>query len=192
MNAGVTSRGSPMPKSISSIPLAAASAFQSSRRANGYCASSVSTGERRMPRKRPRKELLQGVVGPLELADLYPFVHCVRIPRSTGAEVDRIEAPGRKVGDVRPRLLRLHLEAADGAQLLDERRPRCDVRRRRVGENLYVAADQLAHAFDGRFGGSVRRVPEVEDRLGARGDDVRSDAGVQLRDGDHLAKDEPV
>ena len=45
MNAGVTSRGSPMPKSISSMPRAAASAFQSSRRANGYCASSARTGE---------------------------------------------------------------------------------------------------------------------------------------------------
>ena len=41
MNAGVTSRGSPMPKSITSIPRACASAFQSSSRANGYWASSV-------------------------------------------------------------------------------------------------------------------------------------------------------
>src|SRR5437899_1459664 len=99
MNAGVTSRGSPMPKSISSIPLAAASAFQSSRRANGYCVSSLSTGERRMVRTLPRKELLQGVVGALELADLYPLVDRVRVPRPTGAEIDRIQASGRKLGD---------------------------------------------------------------------------------------------
>ena len=45
MNAGVTSRGSPMPKSISSIPRARASAFHSSSRVNGYCARSARTGE---------------------------------------------------------------------------------------------------------------------------------------------------
>jgi len=33
------------------------------------------------------------------------------------------------------------------AQLFDERRARCDVRRRRVGEDLDVRPDQLAHAL---------------------------------------------
>src|SRR5258708_35927234 len=98
MNAGVTSRGSPMPKSISSTPLAVASAFQSSSRAKGYCASSLSTGERRMARKLPGKEALQRLVGALELADLHPLVDRVCVPRRTGAEVDRIEAPRSEVG----------------------------------------------------------------------------------------------
>src|SRR6476659_7171561 len=185
MNAGVTSRGSPMPKSISSMPSAAASTFQSSRRAKGYCASSVSTGERRMRRTLPGKEPLQGVVGPFELTDLHPLVDRVRVARPAGAKVDRVESPGGEVGDVRPRLLRLHLEAADGAQLLDERRSRCDVGRRRVGEDLDVAADQLTYTLDGRFRRPVWRVAEVEDRLGARRDHVRSDARVELRAGDH-------
>ena len=45
MNAGVCSRGSPTPKSITSIPRARASARHSSRRANGYCASPARIGE---------------------------------------------------------------------------------------------------------------------------------------------------
>src|SRR6476646_140193 len=113
MKAGVTSRGSPMPKSISSSPLAVASAFQSSRRAKGYCASSVSTGERRMRRTLPGKEPLQGVVGPFELPDLHPLVERVRVALPAGVKVELVESPGGEVGDVRPRLRRLHLEAAD-------------------------------------------------------------------------------
>ncbi len=51
MKRGVTSSGSPIPKSISSMPRRRASAFHSSSRVNGYCARSASTGESCIPRR---------------------------------------------------------------------------------------------------------------------------------------------
>ena len=45
MNSGVGSIGSPIPKSISSMPRARAAAFASSSRTNGYVCSAASTGD---------------------------------------------------------------------------------------------------------------------------------------------------
>src|SRR3954465_5851275 len=104
MKAGVGSRGSPMPKSIRSMPRAEAAAFQSSRRANGYWASSARTGESCMPRRyragrslperggSSRHEALEWCERPLELGDLDPLVGRVGVARPAGAEVDGVEA----------------------------------------------------------------------------------------------------
>ena len=121
MNAGVRSRGSPMPKSISSMPRADASALQSSSRVNGYCARSARTGES-CTLRRYRRGSAAARERPLELADLDPLVDRVGVAGRAGAEVDGIEPARREVGDVRPGLLRLDRELADRAEPLDERR----------------------------------------------------------------------
>ena len=145
MNAGVGSRGSPTPKSIS-VEAARARLGPPRRRA-------ARTGTDRARRgrgesctlRRCREEALQRGEGALELGDLDALVDGVRVPGRAGAEVDGVEPAGGEVGDVRPRLLRLDREPADLAQPLDERRARA--RRGRRGEccdDLELAPDELA------------------------------------------------
>ena len=52
------------------------------------------------------------------VAYLDPFVDGVCVPGASRSEVDRVEPTGGEVGDVRPCLLRLHVEAAGGPELL--------------------------------------------------------------------------
>ena len=74
---------------------------------------------------------------------------------------------------------------------VDERSSRARRVRAASSEDLDVAADELAHARLGVVGRAVRRVAEVQGRLGPRGDDVRRDPGVELRHRDHLAEEQP-
>src|SRR5262249_61832066 len=61
-----------------------------------------------------------------------------------------------------------------------------------VVDDLELAPDELAHARLRLVHRAARRVPEVEERLAAPGDDVRGDAAVDLRHAQHLAEDEAV
>ena len=178
MNAGVRSRGSPVPKSITSRPRARASSFQSSRRANGYCASSARTGESCTLCHATREEPLQDGEGPLELGDLDPLVDGVRVAGRAGAEVDGVEPARGEVGDVRPGLLRLHARGRrPPARRSSERRFDRDVRRRRVGQDLdrRAAADELANPLLGRRRRAIGCVAEV-DRGDGRGAGITFDA----------------
>src|SRR5712691_8204455 len=91
------------------------------------------------------QEALERRVRPLELGDLDTLVGRMGVAGRARAEVQRVEAPSREVGDVRPRLFRLDLERAGPPQALDDRRVEGDARCGRVLQDLYVAADELAH-----------------------------------------------
>ena len=129
---------------------------------------------------------------PLELGDLDPLVGGVRVARPAGAEVDGVEAARGEVGDVRPRLLRLELERAgrrssctSGDCAATCAGGECDV----ISASRRTARGSRASADVGR---AVRRVAEVDVRLGPRRDHVRRDARVELRHRHHLAEHEPV
>ena len=101
------------------------------------------------------QEPLERLERPLERRDLDLLVDRVRVARRAGAEVDRVEAARGEVGDVRPRLLRLHLEVADAAQLLDQAVAAATCA---AGEFWTIStslAGQLAHALLG-LGSGVR------------------------------------
>ena len=166
MNAGVGSRGSPTPKSITSIP-----------RAARLGAPVVEPGERVLLELReerrelasadaPARKRLERVVGPLELGDLDPLVGRVGVARRAGAEVERVEPARGEVGDVRPGLLRLDREPAGLAQPLDERRAERDVRRaaRTAGSRARARRARASRA-SASSGVRVGRVAEVERRL---------------------------
>ncbi len=114
------------------------------------------------------------------------------VARAARAEIHGVEAACGEVGDVRPRLFRLHLEAAGDPKFLDERRAASDVGRRRVREDLEVTSDQLAHAGLGLGRRAIRRVAVVQDHVDASRNHVRRDAAADLRRGEHLAEHEPV
>ena len=67
-------------------------------------------------------------MGADERCDGHPLGGMVRERGVAGTEVDRVEATGREVGDVRPRLLRSDHEVARRAQGAHERRVEHDAR----------------------------------------------------------------
>src|SRR5680860_294392 len=116
MKAGVASRGSPTPRSMMSMPRAAAAAFACVSRTNGYvpcAASSGLTGGSAM-------EALEQLVAAHERCDLDALVAPVRIGRVPGTEIDRVDALEGQLGDRRPRLLGQDLDAP-GLQRIHER-----------------------------------------------------------------------
>src|SRR3954471_6188925 len=108
MNASVGSRGSPLPKSISSIPRARSRRFASSSRTKGYVPVAARTGERRMRLDRS-EEPGQRLVGAGELGDLDLLVARVGVASRARAEVDGVDPAARELGHRRPRLLGLEL-----------------------------------------------------------------------------------
>src|SRR5581483_11933579 len=146
ISGSVGSRGSPCPKSMISIPAAAASRLARSIRTKGYVPCADNTGETCTARTLAAQERAQGVVAALECRDLDALVASVRVACRAGAEVDGVQALRRELRDRRPRLLGLDLEPPDLAQPLHERRAGRDVRRRRALHVLELRADKLLQA----------------------------------------------
>ena len=111
-------------------PVGAARGGASLRRTNGYVACPLRMGE--IGIYAPVRNASSVVVRLHESVDLDELVAAVRVAGRTRAEVDRVDAARREVGDVRPRLLRLEREVAGVAQRADERRVGDDRGRRRV------------------------------------------------------------
>src|SRR5262245_22626929 len=113
MKAGVGSRGSPMPKSISSSPDSTIRRRASSSRTNGYVGSVSSTGERRVTEPRlPGCKAAKRLEAPLEVRDRNLLVCTVRVGGRAGPEVHRVESALRELRHGRPRLLRRNFERA--------------------------------------------------------------------------------
>ena len=161
MNSGVGSIGSPIPKSISSMP---ARARRRLRLVEPDERIRLQRLEHRVHSVAPKR--LKRVVRPRRARDLDALVLRVRVARRARAEVHGVEPLRRELGDRRPRLLRLEREAAGLAQRLHERRPGGDARGRRVAEQLQLAAavHELAEARLGLRRRAVGRVAEVERR----------------------------
>src|SRR3712207_488603 len=104
MKAGVSSRGSPMPKSMSGTPSAALRRLASVRRTKGYVVRPASVGLSLIGRLRPRAaassgELRQHLVGAHERGDLDLLLARVGEARLARAEVDRVHAGQRELRD---------------------------------------------------------------------------------------------
>ena len=166
MNAGVGSRGSPTPKSITSMPRRRASARQSSSRANGYCARPARMGESCTVNATARNRWSAAKVRSSSAISTRSSTR-VRVPGRAGAEVHRVEAAGGEIGDVRPRLLRLHLESAGRAQALDERRARARHARAASSRGSRPRGRRARGRAPRPVRRAVGRVAEVERRLDA-------------------------
>ncbi len=113
MNAGVASRGSPTPRSMISIPRAAAAVLACVSRTNGYvpCAS------------RSGLTFRSAIEAPQQLVAAHQRGHLDLLVASVGeggfarAEVDRVDPREDELGDRRPRLLGRDLDAPRAAAL---------------------------------------------------------------------------
>src|SRR6266545_452520 len=129
MIASVGSRGSPLPKSISSTPCAARRRFAWSSFTNGYVPVAARVGESCIGLD-GTQETLQGLVGAHQLRDLDLLIAAMGVPRGAGPEVDGVEALRCELRHGRPGLLRLDRKAARLAQPPRQLGIDDDVRRR--------------------------------------------------------------
>src|SRR5258708_23753691 len=136
----VGSRGSPMPKSMTSRPCARRASAASFSRTDGYVAWPRRIGEMGTERTLPGEETPQCLVAMDEGRDLDLLVATVGERRIAGPKVHGVDPTRGEVGDVRPRLLRLEREIAGGEQRLHERGVRDDPRWWRVADDLHVDA----------------------------------------------------
>ena len=188
MNSGVSSRGSPMPKSIRSAPAASARRRASSRRTNGYVSRPARTGFSRTARS------LQHRVGALQRGDLHVLVALVRLRRVAGAEVDRVEARPRRTP---PPASRPAWARARGRRPRPARPPAAPWATGpdaafAVDPQLAVAVEELGEPGLGLRGRAARRVAEVDVALRPVGDHVHGDAARDPRHARHLDELEPV
>jgi GTPase len=114
----------------------------------------------------------------------------VRVHRMSGAEVDRIEAAGGEVGDVRPGLLRLDGERPGGPERSYSRRVGHDAGRRRVADDVEACflGNEPGEERLGLVWLAVGRVAEVQSGRRLARDDVVGDSGLETRHGDDLAE----
>src|SRR5687767_8411976 len=135
MNAGVSSRGSPTPKSMTWRPSASAAAFRRSSSSNGYGSDPRRPGDRwtispflslplsSAPPGRALQERAEHLVRSDQRGDVDPLVVPVSVLRVSGPEVHGVDACGPELRDGRPRLLRADGEIAGAPKPLHQRVP---------------------------------------------------------------------
>src|SRR5829696_6867759 len=116
MNAGVASRGSPTPRSMISMPRAAAACLAWVSRTNGYVPCASRSGFTRSS----ATQALQQLVAAHERGDVDLLVAPVRERGVAGPEVHGVDARADELGHRGPGLLRQHVGALR-AQRVDER-----------------------------------------------------------------------
>ena len=123
-----------------------------------------------------------------ERLDLDELVRAMRVARVAGAEVDRRNACSGEVGDVRPGLLRLDAGGPRFEQRCDQRAIGDDSARVGVTHDLEgrTVRDERPQVLLGLARGPVRRVPEVQSRHRAPGNDVVRDPRLEPRHREHL------
>ena len=192
MNAGVSSRGSPTPKSITGTPRASRSRLASVSRTKGYVRRPVRTGDGFTPAPRPRSARARGSRAR------------ARRPRSTRSRVCACGgSPGPKFTAAMPAAP----NSATGVQAClgsmarspaaisaSTSGPGRDRARRRVAVDpqLAVAAAQLDQARLRLLRRAPGRVAVVDGRLGQVRDDVARDPARDLRDRHDLGEAQAV